>query len=92
MPFGDMSNCKLGIMVNGKFREIANDIREITLLPENKVIESFKVAGYKNEEFSISFKAKNIDFERMIRNVTYGSNNWRKMHGFPMIRKRSKRQ
>lgn len=47
--------------------------------------------GYKNEEFSISFKAKNIDFKRMIRNATYGSNNWRKLHGIPMIRKRGKR-
>lgn len=87
MPIRDMSNCKLGIMVDGKFQEIVNDIREITLLSEDEVIESFKVAGYKSEGFSISFKAKNIDFKRMIRNVTYGSNNWRKMHGLPMIRK-----
>lgn len=87
MPLGDMSNLKFGIMVDGKFREIENNIREITLAPEYEVIESFKAAGYKDEEFSISFKAKNIDFKRMIRNVIYGSNNWRKMHGVPMIRK-----
>lgn len=92
MPITDMSNCKFGIMVDGKFQKIINDIREITLLPEDEVIESFKVAGYKNEEFSISFKAKNIDFKRMIRNATYGSNNWRKLHGIPMIRKWKKRQ
>lgn len=87
MPFGDMSNCKFGIMVDGKFQEIVNNIREITLLSEYEVIESFNAAGYKDEGFSFSFNAKNIDFKRMIRNATYGSNNWRKMNGLPMIRK-----
>lgn len=87
MPLGDMSNCKFGIIVDGKFQELVRNIEEITLVPEHEVIESLKMAGYKSESFSFSFKSKNIDFKRIIRNVTYGSNNWRKMHGVPMIRK-----
>ena len=80
-----MSNYKFGIMVDGEFQEIVNSVCEITLAPEYEVIESFKAAGYKNEEFSISFKSTSINFKRMIRNVTYGSNNWKKMHGIPIF-------
>lgn len=87
MPVGNMSNCKIGIMADGKFQEIDSNIGEITLVPEHEVIESFKMEGYKSESFSFSFKSKNIDFKLMIQNATYGSNNWRKMHGLPMIRK-----
>ena len=86
-----MSNCKIGIMADGKFQELVSNIRKITLVPEHEVIESFKMAGYKSEIFGFSFQLKNIDFKRIIRNVTYGSNNWRKMHGLSMIRKWSKK-
>lgn len=87
MPTGNMSDCKIGIMVDGEFQELVRNIGEITLAPEYEIVESFKAAGYKSESFSISFQAKDIDFRRIIRNATYGANNWRKLHGFPMIRK-----
>lgn len=86
MPTGDMSNCRYGIMVDGEFQELSQNIGEITLEPEHEIIESFKMEGYKSESFSISFQSKNIDFKRMIRNATYGTNNWRKLHGLPTVR------
>lgn len=87
MPIETMSNCKFGIMIDGEFKELLHSIEQITLIPEHEVIESFKMTRYKSESFSFSFKSKNIDFKRMIRNAIYGSNNWRKLHRLLMIRK-----
>lgn len=82
-----MSNCRYGIMVGGEFHELSQNIGEITLEPEEGIDESFENNVYhKSESFSFSIKMK-CNWKLAMRHALYGTNNCRKLHGLPMIRK-----
>lgn len=86
MPTRDMSNYKLGMMIDGEFQELHN-IGEITLDPRDGIDESFQNNEYHiSETFSFSIKMK-CNWKLAMRHALYGTNNCRKLHGLPMIRK-----
>lgn len=42
MPFGNMSNCKIGIIRNGKFQVIQPNTRKITLAKREEIERKIK--------------------------------------------------
>lgn len=90
----DMQNLKIGIMTEDGFHELGSNIEDITLEPEEHIEatsleESAPIIFNECRSFECTFELKkNINW----RNVIYGSNNWRRMHGLPMIRKWKERK
>lgn len=85
----NMNNLKFGIMTEDGFHELGPSIENITLEPEEQIEvtsleDSAPVIFNESRSFECTFELKkNINW----RNVFYGLNNFRRMHGLPMIRK-----
>lgn len=89
MPTKEITPHKIGIMTEDGFQELSNSIEDITLEPEEPVSDTESVIVNRNVSFECSFKLKGNIYLKFLRTMKYGSNNWRKMHGLPMIRKQS---
>ncbi len=89
----DIQNLKIGIITKDGFCELGPDIEDITLKSEENIeVTSLEdlapVIFESNRSFECTFEVKgNINW----RNVFYASNNWRRIHGLPMIRRWGKR-
>lgn len=91
----EVKQFKIGILKEDGFYELPESIENITLEPEEPIeITSLGNSGPiifdRYRSFECSFELKNNN-QKFFRNIIYGLNNWRKMHGLPMIRMWSKK-
>lgn len=92
MPTKEITPHKIGIMTEDGFHELGLSIENITLEQEESIevtsLEDFAPVvfnGYRS--FECSFDLDNNFDWNLFRKAIYGSNNWRKLHGLPMIRR-----
>ena len=96
MPAKEITPHKIGIMTEDGFHEIGSSIENITLEPEERIdITSLEdsapviVNGYRSFEYSFELD-DNFNWS-LFRRAICGSNNWKKMNGISMIRRRALR-
>lgn len=94
MPTKEITPHKIGIMTEDGFHELGSSIENITLEPEERIdITSLEdsapviVNGYRS--FECSFELDGNFNWSLFRRAIFGSNNWKKMHGISMIRRRA---
>lgn len=90
----NMNNLKFGIMTEDGFHELGQSIENITLEPEERIeVTSLEdsapviVNGYRS--FECSFELDDNFNWSLFRRAVCSSNNWKKMHGISMIRRRA---
>lgn len=83
-------NCKIGLMVDGEFKEIGQPINPIELTIDEAEIDEVEIDAEKIcRSFEFVMKMAEKERRKIIRAI-FGnafSNNYRKMHGLPMRRR-----
>lgn len=79
-------------MVNGNFKEFGESVESVTLEPVDfpQYIDQDELSSMFadiRKVYECTFDVKRSFFLQALRTTIYGKNNWRKMHGLPMIRK-----
>lgn len=92
MPTSKIDLGKIGIMTTGGFLKLGDDT-EIPIIDSKMDSSETQNEDHIQVEmvtdgFEFSFQTKRLDF-RIFRDITYDKNNWRKLHGLPVIRKRA---
>ena len=97
MPVTGTSPIKFGIIVNGEFKELGESVESVTLEPVDvpQCIDQDELSSMFadiRKVYECKFDVKGSVFLKALRTTIYGKNNWRKMHGLPMIRKFRKKK
>jgi hypothetical protein len=83
MPTNELDYKFMMYTTDGQYIGVVNEIKEITHTEESN--ENFDFVNLNNE-CEIEFKIKPHYLRRLKRLLMYQSNNYRKIHGIPMIR------